>query len=64
MPALFDEELAAGLAPFRKFRHVVYHGYGFQLDWARMTEGLNQVERLFAQFKVRLAEYSRNLEPP
>ena len=64
LPALFDEELAAGLAPFRKFRQVVYRGYGFQFDWARMTEGLNQVERLFAHFKARLEEYLRNLEPP
>jgi hypothetical protein len=31
-PVLFDDELAAKLAPFRKFRHVVHHGYGFQRD--------------------------------
>jgi hypothetical protein len=31
-PVLFDESLASDLSPFRKFRHVVYHGYGFQLD--------------------------------
>jgi len=62
LPALFDEKLAAGLAPFRKFRHVVYHGYGFQLDWARMSEGLGQLEGLFAQFKNRLEGYLKTIE--
>jgi hypothetical protein len=32
LPALLDEPLASALAPFRKFRHVVYHSYGFELD--------------------------------
>jgi hypothetical protein len=32
LPALFDEKLAAELAPYRRFRHVAFHGYGFQLD--------------------------------
>ena len=36
LPLLFDVSLASDLAPFRKFRHVVYHGYGFQLEWERM----------------------------
>lgn len=35
LPHLFDDTLAADLAPFRKFRHVVHHGYGFQLEWGR-----------------------------
>src|SRR3990172_9032345 len=28
LPLLFDEQLAIDMAPFRKFRYVVYHGYG------------------------------------
>jgi hypothetical protein len=36
LPLLFDQQLAARLAPFRRFRHVAIHGYGFQLDWSRM----------------------------
>jgi hypothetical protein len=32
LPLLFDEQMALDLAPFRAFRHVVYHSYGFQLD--------------------------------
>ena len=29
LPLLFDEQMALDLAPFRAFRHVVYHSYGF-----------------------------------
>jgi hypothetical protein len=40
LPLLFDKALSEDLAPYRKFRHVVHHGYGFQLDWDRMKEGI------------------------
>ena len=29
LPVLFDESLALAMAPYRKFRHVVYHSYVF-----------------------------------
>lgn len=51
---LFDGPLAADLAPYRRFRHVVFHSYGFQLDWSRMTEGASNVEGVFLRLKIRL----------
>lgn len=57
LPILFDEPLASAMAPFRKFRHVVYHGYGFQLDWDRMKEGITSVDTVYVKFKERLLEY-------
>ncbi|MBE0504880.1 MAG: hypothetical protein IBX46_12200 [Desulfuromonadales bacterium] len=36
LPILFDDSLSRSPSPYRKFRHVVYHGYGFQLEWERM----------------------------
>lgn len=61
LPGLFNESLSSAIAPFRKFRHVVYHGYGFQLDWDRMQEGMASVDNVYAQFKVRLLEYLQPL---
>lgn len=61
LPVLFDESLASDMAPFRKFRHVVYHGYGFQLDWSRMKEGIESVENVYLRFKTRLLEYMQTL---
>jgi hypothetical protein len=62
-PVLFDDELAANLSPFRKFRHVVHHGYGFQLDWERMKEGLEMVENVFTLFTTSVTDYLTKLMP-
>lgn len=61
LPVLFDESLASDIAPFRKFRHVVYHGYGFQLDWSRIKGGIEGVEDVYLRFKTRLLEYIQTL---
>lgn len=62
LPLLFDDQLALDMAPFRKFRHVVYHGYGFELDWDRMKEGLARIDDVFNRFKQKLNEYLNGLE--
>lgn len=62
LPVLFDEPLALAMAPYRKFRHVVYHGYGFQLDWDRMKEGIENIDDIFLHFKSKLSDYLRLLE--
>ena len=61
LPLLFDDELASALAPYRKFRHVVHHGYAFQLDWDRMKEGIASIAHVFARFQTKLNDY---LESP
>lgn len=62
LPALFDESLATAMAPFRKFRHVVFHGYGSQLDWSRMKEGLSNIDDVYAKFKANLFDYLSKIE--
>ena len=57
LPALFDESLSSALAPFRSFRHVVYHSYGFQLEWERMKEGIENIENVWVRFKTNLFNY-------
>lgn len=57
LPLLFDDSLARDMAAFRKFRHVVYHGYGFQLDWGRMQEGMANIASLFHRFTASLQGY-------
>jgi len=62
LPVLFDGSLASVMASFRKFRHVAYHGYGFQLDWSRMKDGLEDIDKAFQQFKSRLINYMQELK--
>lgn len=61
LPVLFDETLSVAISPYRKFRHVVFHGYGFQLDWNRMKEGVESMEDIFHRFKSKLSEYLQSL---
>lgn len=57
LPPLFDDPLALALSPYRRFRHVAFHGYGFQLDWSRMVEGVTNVQSVLVQVREALAEY-------
>ena len=56
LPVLFDKALSEDLAPYRKFRHVVLHGYGFQLDWERMTKGIENINDVYLRLKTILEE--------
>jgi hypothetical protein len=57
LPLLLDENLASDLAPFRRFRHVALHSYGFQLDWSRMSEGVARVDSVLGRFKASLGGF-------
>ena len=57
LPPLLDSELAASLAPYRRFRHVVFHGYGVQLDRKRMEQGVAGAADVFEKFKDNLDAY-------
>jgi hypothetical protein len=60
LPALFDESLSSDLVPYRKFRYVVHHGYGFQLDWERMVEGIEHVKGIYQRLK-KIDDYLESL---
>lgn len=57
LPGLFDEDLALALGPYRRFRHVVHHGYGFELEWERMQAGMRQVQAVFERYRERVEAY-------
>ncbi len=62
MPLLFEAQLAMELSPFRKFRHVVHHGYGFQVEWERIIAGIESVEGVFAAFRVSVNRFVDDLK--
>jgi hypothetical protein len=57
LPALFDETLARQLGPFRRFRHVVHHGYGFHIEWDRMREGLDRAGPILTVVRKRVTDH-------
>lgn len=62
LPMLFDEAQASALAPYRRFRHVAFHGYGFQLDWGRMAEGVASVQDVFSLLQATLSDYLETVD--
>ena len=62
LPFLFDRDLTLALSSYRKFRHVMHHGYGFQLDWERIREGISILEDVFARARLRIEVYVRDVE--
>ena len=62
LPQLFDQDLASALAPYRRFRHVAFHGYGFQLEWSRMVTGVENVKNIFEQIKSNIIDYLRSID--
>lgn len=57
LPELFDDLLASDLSPYRTFRHVFRHSYGFELGWERMKEGIERAPDIFARFKEKILNY-------
>jgi hypothetical protein len=48
---LFSNELQPQLEEYLKFRHFVRHSYGFQLEWERMEDLINGIERFWGKVK-------------
>jgi uncharacterized protein YutE (UPF0331/DUF86 family) len=62
LPGLFDSELAAKLAPYRRFRHIVLHSYGFQLEWERMAGGVEGIGSAFDGFRGSIQRYLQTID--
>lgn len=61
LPLLLNRQLADDLAPFRQFRHVVHHGYGFRLRWSDMLPGVAGAGEVFARFKAAVENHLREI---
>ncbi len=61
-PVLLDKAMSKALAPYRRFRHVAFHGYGFQLEWERMAEGVARIQNVSSQFKSNLSDYVKRIK--
>ena len=62
LPQLFDQDLASALAPYRRFRHVAFHSYGFNLEWSRMVAGVENVKNIFEHIKSNISDYLKSID--
>lgn len=61
LPLLFDDTLERRMAPYRKFRHLVFHSYGAQVDWDRMQDGISGIEGIFRGFRRNIEAFLSSL---
>ena len=61
LPELFSGNLIDTFSSYRKFRHVFFHGYGFQLEWDRMIVGIRNINIVFEQFRSNINKYLNTL---
>lgn len=67
-PALVSLHLKDKLDRLRQFRHIVRHGYEYELDWAQMVplveslpEICDQIQKDFVKFEEFLTEMAESL---
>ena len=61
LPELFDDLIASDLSPYRRFRHVFRHSYGFELEWERMKEGIEKAPAIFVCVRRKIFHYLSGL---
>lgn len=57
LPSLFDGDLYTKINIMRKFRHLVLHGYSFQLEWKHARRALRETPDLMAAVLERIENY-------
>lgn len=62
LPLLLAPPLDADLAPFRRLRHVVHHGYGFRLQWDQIRPGIERAGDLLRAFRAAVHEHLASLD--
>lgn len=57
-PALISSQVKKDIDKLRRFRHVVRHGYEYELDWSQMTPLVESLERITDQIEKDFTEFS------
>lgn len=58
---IFSENLVTKLYGYLAFRHFFIHGYGFKLDWDKMSPLVDNLDRLWPEIKSSIAEFTEKI---
>jgi hypothetical protein len=61
LPVLFEGELIPKMDAYRRFRHVIHHGYERDLDYDRMRPGIEGARQTFERFQDEVESYLESL---
>lgn len=56
-PPLLSSSIKDDLDKLRRFRHVVRHGYEYELDWSQMLPLIESLNKITKQIKEDFAEF-------
>lgn len=54
LPIIFTDENIEGFTILRRFRHYVFYGYSFTLDWDRLKLAIILLPKIYNSFKNNL----------
>jgi hypothetical protein len=57
---IFSNESQKKLEEYLKFRHFVRHSYGFQLEWERMEDLINDIKNFWETIKKDINNFIEN----
>jgi hypothetical protein len=63
LPVLFSGELTPKMDAYRRFRHVIHHGYERHFDYDRMRPGIEGARQTFERFRNEVESYPESLGP-
>lgn len=61
LPVFFEGRWIDRTDSFRRFRHVVHHGYALELEWERMRVGLEEARPVFDRFREQVEQFLSDL---
>ncbi|HOQ49733.1 MAG TPA: hypothetical protein PLV01_07890 [Candidatus Kapabacteria bacterium] len=56
LPIKLSDELIEKLNNYRRFRHYFFHGYGFNLNWEILSDGVKDIREVFSQFSQEVQD--------
>ena len=57
---IFQKEIQEKIEEYLKFRHFVRHSYGFQLEWERMEDLINDINDFWTNVKEDILVFIEN----
>ncbi|MBM4041278.1 MAG: hypothetical protein FJ290_22475 [Planctomycetes bacterium] len=61
LPLLIAAPLEGKLAPYRRLRHVVHHGYGFRFQWEQIQPGIDAAASVFQELREAVVKHLESL---
>lgn len=61
-PAVIDDWMREALHEYLRFRHLFRHGYGFLLDWAKISPLLEQMQEIAPELSRQFDAFSSTLQ--